>query len=256
MIDEADDARLVALIDDRIDGAGRRALQTRLMVEPDLRARYQELTAGGLPFRPAFDAALAEAPVARMQARLDAVGGAPPTAQRARPSALAAAVAAVALFLVGWAVGQYLPAPGLLPPIVAEDRDDWREAVASYVSLYTPQTFVDVRPDVTAALARLSHGLGVALTPDALALPDLTIKWADVLSYDGAPLGQIVYQDGGNPIVFCIIKNGHEDAPIETETRAGVTIASWAHGGHSFLVGGQVSKARATKLAGTLAARF
>lgn len=255
MIDEADDARLVALIDDRIDEAGRRALQTRLMVEPDLRARYQELTAGGLPFRPAFDAALAEAPVARMQARLDAVGRAPP-AQRARLSTLAAAVAAIALFLVGWAVGQFLPAPVPLAPIVAEDRDDWRQAVAGYVSLYTPQTFVGVTPDVTAALARLSQGIGVALTPDALALPDLTIKWADVLAYDGAPLGQIVYQDDGNPIVFCIIKNGHEDAPIETETRAGVTIASWAHGGHSFLVGGQVSKARATKLAGTLAARF
>jgi len=255
MIDEADDARLVALIDDRIDEAGRRALQTRLMVEPDLRARYRQLTAGGLPFRPAFDAALAQAPVARMQARLDAVGGAPP-ARRGRLSVVAAAVAAVALFLVGWAVGQFFPAPGPLAPIFAEDRDDWRQAVASYVSLYTPQTFAGVTPDVTAALARLSHGLGVALTPDALALPDLTIKWADVLSYDGAPLGQIVYQDDGNPIVFCIIKNGHEDAPIETETREGVTIASWAHGGHSFLVGGQVSKARATKLAGTLAARF
>jgi anti-sigma factor RsiW len=252
MIDEADDARLVALIDDRIDEAGRRALQTRLMVEPELRARYQQLTAGGLPFRPAFEAALAEAPVARMQARLDAVGGAPP----ARRAGLSVVAAAIALFLLGWAVGQYLPPPGLLAPIVAEGRDDWRQAVASYVALYTPQTFVGATPDVTAALARLSHGLGVALTPDALALPDLTIKWADVLAYDGAPLGQIVYQDGGNPIVFCIIKNGHEDAPIETETRAGVTIASWAHGGHSFLVGGQVSKARATKLAGTLAVRF
>jgi hypothetical protein len=223
------------------------------MVEPDLRARYHQLSAGGLPFGPAFDAALAEAPVARLRAKIDAIAGAPPA--RLGPGRAAAAAAALALLLTGWAVGHYLPAPGS-PLIAAGDRDDWRDAVASYVALYTPQTFVGVTPDVTAALARLSHGLDLTLTPEALALPDLTINWADVLAYDGAPLGQIVYQDGGNPIVFCIINNGHEDAPIETETRAGVTIASWAHRGRSFLVGGQVSKARATQLAGTLAARF
>jgi anti-sigma factor RsiW len=255
MIDEADDARLVALIDDQLDDSARQALQTRLMVEPDLRARYHQLTAGGLPFHAAFKTALAEAPVARMRARFDVIDGAPP-ARRPRLGVIAAALAAIALFLVGWAVGHYLPAPGPLAPNVAEDRDDWRQAVASYVSLYTPQTFVGVTPDIARALSRLSHGLGIALTPDALALPNLTINWADVLAYDGAPLGQIVYQDGGNPIVFCIINNGHEDAPIETEMRAGVTIASWAHGGHSFLVGGHLPKARAIQLAGTLAARF
>lgn len=254
MIDETDDARLVALIDDQLEAPARQALQTRLMVEPDLRARYHQLAAGGLPFGLAFDAALAEAPVARLRAKIDAIAGAPPA--RLSRRWIAAAAAALALFLAGWGVGRYVPASEPLAPIVAEDGDDWRQAVASYVSLYTPQTFVGVTPDVTAALARLSRGLGIALTPDALALPDLTINWADVLAYEGAPLGQIVYQDGGNPIVFCIINNGHEDAPIETETRAGVTIASWAHDGHSFLVGGQVSKARATKLAGTLAARF
>jgi anti-sigma factor RsiW len=255
MIDDADDARLVALLDDRLDEPSRRALQTRLMVEPDLRARYHQLAAGGLAFGAAFETALAEAPVSRMRARLEAIDGAPPARRRGR-SALAAALAALALFLAGWAAGHYIPALGSPGPMVAEDRDDWRQAVASYVSLYTPQTFAGAAPDVTAALTRLSHELGVALTPDAVALPDLSVKWANMLAYDSAPLGQIVYRDGGDPIVFCVIHNGEKDAPMRTEILAGVTIASWAHGGRGFLVGGRVAKERATQLAETLAARF
>src|SRR5215469_13600598 len=125
MIDEEDDARLVGLIDNRLDDAARRALQTRLMVEPDLRARYHQLSAGGLPFGPAFDAALAEAPVARLRAKIDAIAGAPPA--RLGPGRAAAAAAALALLLTGWAVGHYLPAPGSPPLIAAGDRDDWRD---------------------------------------------------------------------------------------------------------------------------------
>ncbi len=254
MIDDLDDARLVALIDNRLDDAARQALQTRLMVDPDLRARYQQLAAGGLPFGPAFDAALAEAPLARLRAKLDAVSGAPPA--RLWPGRIAAAAAGLALLLAGWAVGHDLPGPNLPTPIAAGDQDDWREAVASYVSLYTPKTFADTSPDVTAALTLLSHALGVGLPPDSVALPDFAIKWVDLLAYDGAPLGQIVYLNGGDLVVFCIIRNDQKDAPIRTESREGVTIASWAHGGRGFLVGGRVSTERATQLAGTLAARF
>jgi len=254
MIDETDDARLVALIDDQLDGPARQALQTRLMVEPDLRARYHQLAAGGLPFGPAFDAALAEAPVARLRAKIDAVAGAPPG--RVRTGRVAAALAGLALLLIGWTVGHYLPGPGSPTPIAAEDHDDWREAVAGYVALYTPDTFANASPDVAATLTQLSRSLGIALTPDQVALPHFAIKWTDMLAYDGAPLGQIVYLDGGGPIVFCIIRNGQKDVPLTTEDRQGVMIASWARGGRGFLVGGRISKERATQLAGTLAARF
>ncbi len=186
MIGADDDALLVALIDDRLDAAARRAIEMRLTVEPKLRARYHELAAGGLPFTRAFDAALAEAPVARMQAKLNAVGGGVP---RRRPQRRwIGAAAAIALLLAGAAIGRFAPAP-----FASEDNDDWRAVVASYASLYTPETFagIDGAPNEAAELAKLSHALGVALTPNAIALPDLTFKWAGMLAYDGAPLGEI-----------------------------------------------------------------
>lgn len=255
MMDETDEARLVAMIDNQLDEAARRAIEARLAVEPELRARYQRLAAGGLPFAQAFDAALAEAPTARMQARLAGLSGgvapAPP-----RPRWLGVAAAAFVLLVAGWAIGRYAPAPGLLAPIASTERDTWREAVAGYVSLYTKETFAGGARDEAAALARLSQALGVALTPDTVALPDATFKWADMLAYEGAPLGQIAYLDGASPVVFCIIRDSQKEAPIKTETREGVAIASWAHGGRGFLVGGRIAPDRAAEFAETLAARF
>ncbi|HLH47796.1 MAG TPA: hypothetical protein VKV96_00535 [Roseiarcus sp.] len=256
MMDETDENRLVALLDNQLDEAARRALEARLAAEPELRARYQRLAAGGLPFARAFDAALAEAPAARMRARLDSVGGdARPAPPRRRWTAGAAA-AAIVLFGAGWAVGRYISPPGLLAPMASAERDTWRDAVASYVALYTRETFAGGARDEAAALARLSQALGVALTPDTIALPDLTFKWADMLAYEGAPLGQVAYLDGGDPVVFCIIRDSQKEAPVKAETREGVAIASWARGGHGFLVGGRISPKRATELAETLAARF
>jgi anti-sigma factor RsiW len=105
-------------------------------------------------------------------------------------------------------------------------------------------------------LALLSQKLGVALTPTSVALPDLTLKRADMLAYDGAPLGQVAYLDGAGPVVFCIISNGEKDAPVSVEKRDDVTLASWGRGGRGYLVAGRLSPQRATALAQTLSARF
>ena len=253
MIEGKDDALLVALIDNQLDAAARRAVETRLTVEPDLRARHSELAAGGLPFARAFDAALAEAPVSRMQAKLDALGGG---VSRPRPQRRwIAAAASIVLLLVGVAIGRFVPEA--LAPLASDERDGWRAAVASYVSLYTRETFADAGgASNEARLGQLSEVLGVALTPTSIALPDLTFKWANMLVYDGAPLGQIVYLDGGAPVVFCIIRNGQKDAPVKAESKEGVALASWARGGRGFLVGGRIAPERAIELAGTLATRF
>ncbi|HLJ71695.1 MAG TPA: hypothetical protein VKU03_10275 [Roseiarcus sp.] len=255
MMDETDEARLVALLDNQLDEEARRAIEARLAAEPELRARFQTLAAGGLPFAQAFESALAEAPVARMRAKLDAPGGAMARSSPRRRWAGAAA-AAIVLFGAGWAGGRYVSPPRPLAPMASADRDTWRDAVASYVALYTRETFAGGARDEAAALARLSQALGVALTPDTVALPDLTFKWADMLAYEGAPLGQIAYLDSGSPVVFCIIRNRQKDAPIKTETREGLAIASWAHDGRGFLVGGRIAPDRATQLAGMLASRF
>jgi anti-sigma factor RsiW len=260
MTDEPEDALLVAFIDNQLDEARRKALAARLVVEPELRARIERLAAGGLPFRRAFEVELAEAPLARMQERLDGLAGAEnhSPARPARTRWIAAAAAALALLLIGWGIGRYAPIASAPTSVASDNDEDWRQAVAEYVSLYTPDTFAggaDAKAS-EAALALLSQKLGVALTPASVALPDLTLKRADMLAYDGAPLGQVAYLDSGGPVVFCIIRNGEKDEPISVEKREDVTLASWGRGGRGYLVAGRLSPERTAALAKTLSARF
>ncbi|HXW19563.1 MAG TPA: hypothetical protein VEK35_03575 [Roseiarcus sp.] len=249
-----DDASLIALIDGKLEGPARDVLTARLEADAELRARFERLAAGSLPFAGAFKEVLDEAPVARMQARLDEIADAGRIAARSRPRWAAAVAAALALLVVGWAVGRYAP---LGPGPAGGERDGWREAVASYVALYSAETFVAAPGGPEAALTVLSSRLGLTLNPGSIALPDMTFKRAFMLSYDGAPLGQIAYVDeAGRPAAFCIIHNGEKDAPVKTDSREGLSLASWARDGRGYVVAGHFSAERAAELAGALAARF
>jgi anti-sigma factor RsiW len=264
MTNEPDDTDLVALIDGELEDATRKALEARLASDPELRARFERLAAGGLPFDSAFQTALNEAPIARMQARLDALGAGPEVATRwpARIRRIGVAAAAVALILLGWAIGRYTPlGPHLEPASVAaapeQDPEDWRQAVADYMSLYSAETLAAVPSGGEATLPLLSDRLGVPLNAASVALPKLTFKRAQMLAYDGAPLGQVAYLDEADrPAAFCIIRNGAADAPVTTGEDGGLALASWARGGRGYVVIGRFSPERAAALANTLALRF
>ena len=68
MTDE--DQELVALIDNELDEDRKNRLLARLEEDPALRARYEALRDAGAPIGAAFDALLAQAPVARLSAAL------------------------------------------------------------------------------------------------------------------------------------------------------------------------------------------
>jgi anti-sigma factor RsiW len=259
MIDENDDGRLVAYLDNQLAKADRSALETRLVVEPDLRARFAALAAGGLPFRAAFDSALAETPLERMRAKIDALAPLSDASRAApRPARrMSAIAAALGLLVLGWGIGHYVP-PRDAARSVGSDDSDWRRAVAEYASLYTAQTFANAGDAASkdSALAQLSQALGVTLNEASVALPDLAPQRVETLAYDGAPLGQIAYVDAGEPIVFCIIRNGEKDAALSVDKRDDLAIASWAHGGRGYLVAGRRPSERVTALAQALSTRF
>ena len=255
MNDLSDDARLVAFLDNQLDGAEKRALEVRLAADAGLNARLARLRDGGLPFAKAFEAALAEAPLARLQAGLGAAlaKAAPPPARATPWRRFAAVAAALALLVAGWATGRYVP-------MGPDDKDDWRDAVAAYLQLYTVDTFSAASGDAAnedGRLALLSARLGLPLTPSLIDLQGLAFRRADALAYDGAPLGEIGYLDAAaGPVAFCIIRNGEKDAPLAIEKREGLVLASWAQGGRGYLLAGRLSPERAQELAKTLAARL
>jgi anti-sigma factor RsiW len=251
---DQDDRELTAYLDGELDDVERAALDQRLINDPALRARLESLRPAAERTRLAFAALLDTAPIAEMRTRLDAALAAPraptpaPPSWRRRVAAIAAAAAIVA-FGAGLTAGRLSVGSG---DIFAQ-RDDWRQSVVKYMALYTPESFGEaVSPRLNEELASLSQRLEAPLDVDRLKVDDLSPRRAELLQYDGAPLGQIGYLDGATPVAFCILRDGEPDAAFETSSRGGFAMASWAQGGRGFMLIGKIPLDRLTTLARSL----
>jgi anti-sigma factor RsiW len=263
---EDDDAKLVALIDRQLDEDARRALEARLAVEPDLRARLAFLRDGGRPFAPAFQALLDAAPIERLKASLVAVeaadraGLSPRRRLTPRVSRFGVA-AALVLFCAGiavgrvWSVGTAHPSQTSAP---AADRDeDWRQTVVEYMGLYTVDTFSTAGEPAIAALAAVGAKLGVNLAPERVALARMQFVGAQIFNFHDHPLGQLAYVDPTTgPVVFCIFSDFEPDAAMKVETREDFSAASWARAGRGYMLIGRAPVDQMAELAESLERRF
>jgi anti-sigma factor RsiW len=251
-----DDTELVALIDNELDESSRNALVARLAGDERLRHRYDELRAAGAQIGPALDALLSQAPLARLRAALLPEGASvrrPPG--RFAGIALRELAAGIAIgLLVAGAAAWLVLSSGLLG-----ERGDWRSAVVEYTNLYTNETFEPLKPgaaqqakELTAVRARV----GGDLTPENVSLPGLRFATAFMLSHEGYPLGVIAFVDpSGTPILLCVLANRASDAPIRSERRGDLSLASWSDDGRSYLVIGRIPEERAVALAQILQPR-
>jgi anti-sigma factor RsiW len=248
---EGDDRKLTGYLDGELDAAERAALEARLGADPALRARLDALRAAGDRTRRAFTTLLETAPVADMRTRLDAaLAGSPArAAPNWRRSVAAIAAAAIVAFAAGLGTGRWSVGSG---GGLAE-RDDWRQAVVEYMALYTPESFGEATsPRLGDELSTLSRRLDAPLDVERLKLGDLSPRRAELLQYDGAPLGQIGYLDGATPVAFCILRDGEADAPLASSSRDGFAIAAWAQGGRGYMLIGKIPIERLTALARSL----
>jgi anti-sigma factor RsiW len=246
-----DDRKLTAYLDGELDEGDRATLDTQIEADPTLRARLDALRTAADRTRLAFAALLETAPVADMRTRLDAALAAAPARAappwRQRVAAIAAAAAIVA-FAAGLGAGRWSVGSGGLA-----ESDDWRQAVVEYMALYTPESFGEaVSPQLGDELASLSRRLEAPLDIDRLKIDDFSPRRAELLQYDGAPLGQIGYLDGATPVAFCILRDGEPDAPLTTSSRDDFAVASWAQGGRGFMLIGKIPVERLTTLARSL----
>jgi len=252
----ADDDVLTAYLDGELDGTARAALEVRMLAEPGLKVRLDQLARGGRPFGAAYAALLAAAPEARLQAKLAAAVA----ARRARSERgdwrrwVTAIAAALVIFIAGGAAG-YLVLPQLSPPAAP----GWRQVVAEYQGLMTAETLAVIPNDPTAVAAEVSAAggkLSLDLTPDKLALPDAALKRAEILDFRGKPLVQLAYltPDSG-PVALCIIANGRADETQAFETREGFNIVFWTDNGRGYMLIGKAPRDRLEAYADTLAPR-
>lgn len=267
------DAVLVAYIDGELPSADRIELEGRMSEDGALRDRLEQLRQGERPFRQAFDLLLTDAPVQNLEAMLAAL---PPAGARAgtsrRPGQpesstkpgrwrLALAAAIVTAFCAGLASAE-LARFGVKPVPVAESSDSahWREVVAEYQALYTPESIAGIPDDREARRKELDlvgSKLGLQLSPEAASLPDLKFKRAQLFRYDDEPLGELTYLDSaGRVVALCIIDNGQPAAPVQQESRGGMAVVHWSREGRAYMLIGPVPDSELQQLASNASTRL
>jgi anti-sigma factor RsiW len=254
MTDE--DAELVALIDNELDEVAKGRLLKRLTADEALRKRYEELRDSGASIAAAFDALIEKAPLPRLRAALPRRQSGPRTASR--PFAwitLRELAACIVSFLLGVGATAWI-AMSVAP---RGEPEDWHAAVVGYTNLFTNETFSPLHPDAALQVVELSAvgaRVGAHLTPEKLALPDVRFTVAFMLSFEGSPLGAIAYVDAQDaPVLLCIINNKSGDAPVRSERRGELSLASWSREGRGYLVIGHIPEAKAVDLARMLEER-
>jgi hypothetical protein len=166
--------------------------------------------------------------------------------------------AGIALLLAGGLGDRFV-----LSPLLGEKEVSvgWRDLVAQYMTLYTPETLADIPANLdrqAAELASVGNRLGLNLAPVLASLSDAELKRSQILQYDGSPLGQITWLDPRyGPMALCVVKAGGSDSPMQHETRLGLRAVFWRQGGHGFMLIGKMPadllEARASKLQSRLA---
>lgn len=241
--DMPSDELLVAFLDGELPEAESAEIEAAVTSNETVAARVEFLLRSDLPFYDAFAPLLENAPMAKLESILERIPS--PVAVEPvakgwnRRSFLAAAVGFVFL---GVAVDR-----GFLALRHTSEQGggdgEWRAAVADYVALYTPETLANLPDDAQSQdeqLRSVGEKLALALPVQAVTLPGMTLKRAQVLQYDGKPLGQLAYLDPEHgPLALCIVQSSKESPSLKTERRHGMNVVFWAGHGHGFMLIGR-----------------
>ncbi|KHA70492.1 transcriptional regulator [Pseudomonas chlororaphis] len=242
------DEQLVAYLDGELDGDDRHQLDHAIAEDSLLSLRVQWLSRSNLPYRKAYDELAQQAPLDRLQARLDAI----PSPQRpgfnrrwfiggAAAALVAGGVLADRLFL-GWHAAQ---------------SNNWRALVGDYMALYVPQTLDHLPTDEASQRAQLrtvDARLGLNLSPATLKLPGAEFKRAQMLEYDGVPIAQIVYLDlKHGPLALCVTRSNSGSQPLAHERRHAMNVVYWTEREHAWMLIGRNPASDLEKLGELLA---
>ncbi len=269
---EITDAQLVAYLDGELSAADLDGVAKALAHSPDARARLERLRLGGRPFRTAFGLLAQASPDVELQAmfadlvasqahsqplaggdtvvpfqRRNGRGGAP-FWQTAAAAAVLAFVFAGGLFAGGFFTG------------ARQQTQGWREEAAGYVALFSKDTLAGMPSGQDARqrnLQLVAAKLGLDLSPEKIASPELSFQGTQLLQFEGKPLVQISYLYGGDePVALCIIPSSKPAQAAAEEKRHGLNIVHWIEGGYGFMVVGNVPKPALRQISETFRARF
>ena len=228
------DEQLTAFLDGELPQAQARAITDALETDVQLATRLEGLHVDFAPIKAAFDTVLDEAPEMAMPKPV--VKG-----MNWRGVGNIAAAACVAL-VIGFTAGR-----GTAP----KQKTGWIQAVAEYQTLYTKDT-LDLygAENWKVEVAEISKELGLQITLADLKIDGLAYKQGQILSYNGKPLAQFMFQAAnGTPIAICMVKSDKPDSDMRIATPNGLNAAVWHKNGYGFIVIGDMEEAGIRELA-------
>jgi len=265
--DRVSDEWLVAYLDGELPPDQHAAIARRIAGDAELQRRLLVLSGGNRPFKQAFAPLLAQAPEERMEAMFSRLSASQRVTKASPWRVVRAIAAAIVLFAAGLTADRLIPdlsesLEAFIPGTqrAQDDDDDWRQAVAEYLTLYSADTLSSI-PDDDAMRQReletLRSRLAINLSLQQLATSNLSFKRAQLFEYEGKPLGQIAYLDpDSGPVALCLIKSEGSNASPQVEQRQGFNIVYWTQSGHDFMVIGRMPVSRLQDLAAELSGRL
>ncbi|KAA6483849.1 anti-sigma factor [Agrobacterium sp. SHOUNA12C] len=254
------DEQLTAFIDGELEAAEHDRIERLIESDAKVAERFDLLLRSDLPFHEAFEPLLAAAPGAKLDAMLAAIPSADAEKNAASGVSRRGFLGAIAACLVvGIAIDRAVI--GISHRLAKPDEgSEWRAVVAEYLSLYTPDTLSGPAGDRTEQVAQLNEvgsKVGLALTPEAVAIPGIDFKRAILLNYDSKPLAQIAYLDPeSGPMALCITPSTTGASTPDMENRRGMNVVYWSDTAHAFMLIGHLPIDRMKALADDVRSRL
>jgi len=260
------DEQLVAYLDGELSRDEHMTLAKQIAGDPELQRRLLVLSGGNRPFKEAFEPLLAQAPEIRLASMLRNLPATRRPPGRTLWKAMMGIAAAIMIFAAGLVADRLFPILSssfgdlIASADHAQDDDNWRQAVAEYLTLYSADTLANIPDDDTMRqreLDSLRSRLALNLSAQKAAVPGLTFKRAQLFEYEGRPLGQIAYLDpDSGPVALCMIRSDEDASPPSAERRQGFNIIYWTQDGHDYMVIGRMPHPRLRELADELSRRL
>lgn len=249
------DEAIVAWLDGEMSQQEHEAFEQQLKHDQALATRTAELMKSNQPFADAFEPLLDAAPSERLQQNLNRLLMQNPVTSPAsgQVSRRALIAASLSFLVIGSGFGYFVRPDSR----ARRESEKIRDLEAQYMSLYSPQTLVDVDSSSTVierSLARTAQEMGLHLSAQQLTLQGAELKSVRLLRYDNNSIVQIAWAHPAyGPMALCISPEDHRHAtPVTEEQRHGMNLAWWQAGGWQYVLIGRTPAAQLQQHAGQL----
>lgn len=233
-----DDA-IVAWMDGEMSPAEAQQFEAQLRTDELLSGRTAQLMKSNQNYQHAFADMLDEAPVERMQARLDRLPkqGFSSSDGVSRRALIAASLSFLTL---GSGLGYWLR-PASAP---FDENAHIRDLEAQYMSLYSAETLLDMdaaSPVLQRGLARAAQDIGLQLAASQLTLRGAELKMVRMLRYDTTSIAQIAWINADyGPMALCISPTERKmKTAFQQEQRHDMNLVWWQDAGYQFVLIGR-----------------